>query len=708
MEGCMAKGTRGLSAKSLESNSDFRRFAERMRIIGRVYTVKSQADSAPRVVAPPQDEEEAMQGNVAGEWLDCCLREYLERKRLFEHRFRNRAQLILRILALLVPFLALLWYIWPLWRVLFDVEADAYKKVLEVSSSATSVEITRAYRALMKRWHPDHNPNCGQFCREKTESIKEAYNVLLSRGEHGSTLANEYHKSLMTLRSFLSFRGLQMSGDAAMNIFLIFLRLRPSSARSSATLRLACGVVILVFCTVYETLFISGFSIVTIIQFFYYSLSIAKASAQQQVMNEVRRNSYFDVVLDASVFLGCASVASFAVWGRGNAASTVEEAFRMMYGSVYVLSFLYNFSPNVYDNFLMRKYSLPLSYVDMNCRFTWIRFAKSELMFFVDDLFVFTCRISSSYRVVVYVAHFVSLCQFFMLPWDAPAIKRGAIAGARAGGLKESTASAAPSAKTRVAQSTSTDATQAAQQSTFVESYITREEAGVVADLDREKVEWLDVANMKYQALVLALDQKHARQRGHPADAVCIAPSANLQEIVVVAFSQGAGTNSPASQGMHYILGSVHDPEMSQLVAMERGPKAMVPSISNLRWNLDLARVEYHKVLGHKAPLTISQLWRKRAPGSPSALWGTLVMMVCTSVVVALVCAVSGPSAQDISRSSARIDSSLRPQLYARFLWALPPNHFANAFSAGLLTIAQIPLCTLDWWDAGATLGFLR
>ncbi|TPP50531.1 DnaJ domain family protein [Leishmania donovani] len=690
---------RGLSTEALGKNSDFRRFAERMKGMGRVFAVKSKSDTALRVIIPPRDDE-AAEGDLSREWLDCCLREYLERKRLFENRFRSRAQLMARVLALLVPFLGVLWSIWPIWRVLIDVETDAYYKALE---------ITRGYRAMMKRWHPDNNPTCGQYCREKTERIKEAYDMLLSRSNHHLTLANQYHKSLMALRSLLSFRGFQISGDAAMNVFMILLRLYPASARKSATLRLACSIVILVFCTVHETLFVSGFSIVTVVELFYYSLSMAKASAQQQSMEEVRRNSYFDVLRDAFVLLGCASVASIAVRMRENAAMPMEEASRMFYGSVYVLSFLYRFSPNAYDNFLMRKCSLPLTYLDMtSARFTWTRFATSELMFLVDDLFVFTCRISSPYRVVVYIAHFVALCQFFMLPWDTPIINGRSSAKGRAAGIEEPKAPASASARTRVAQSTNSDVMETAEKSTFAQSYITKEEEDVVTDLDSEAVSWMDIASLKYKALVFALGRKHAQQHGQSADVVDIAPSSDLQNVLVVAFSRGAGTGPAASQQRLDVLCQVRDPEMSRLVAMERGPKMMVPARPKSPWNLDLARMEYRKVLGSVAPLTSAQVWRKRAPGSPSAGWKVLATMMCVWIVFAVACAVAGPSPHDAVRSSKGIDSSLRPQLFARFLGALPPTHFVNALSGGLLTVAQIPFCTLDWWDAGATLGFVR
>lgn len=708
MESDAGEDSRGVSGVVLDKNADFRRFTERMKGMGRVFAVKTKTDAAPRVIVPPSDDG-AAGADGDGEWLDCCLREYLERKRLFDNRYRSRAQMMVRIAGLLVVFLVALWAVWPMWRVLIDVETDAYYKALEVPSTASSTEITRAYRAMMKRWHPDHNPNCGQLCREKTERIKEAYDMLLSRGEHRLTLANQYHEGLMSLRSLLSFRGFQISGDAAMNVFMMLLRLRPALGRRSASLRLACSVLILLFCAAHETLFVSGFSFVTAVQLVYHALSMAKASAQQQSIEEVQRNSYFDVVRDAVVLLGCGGVASAALHWVEKSRLSVEEVFRMLYGSVYVLSFLYRFSPNTYDNVVMRKCSLPMTYMDMtSARFTWWRFAASELLFLVDDLFVFTCRIPSAYRVVVYVTHFVSLCQLFMLPWDAPMINVKAAAKKSAARAAESQSPAAGPATPKAAGPDGGDALSTAPQTAVTESFITKEEEDVVANLDGEAVSWLDIASVKYKALVVALSLRFAQQRGQSADAVHIAASADWQNVVVVAFSRGMGAGPAATQQRFDVLCQVRDPEMCRLVAMERGPAMMTPPRPNAPWSLDLARAEYEKGLGAMAALTNAQVWRKRVSPPASRPWSQLLVAVGVCTAVAAIAAAGTPSPHDVVRSSKGLDGSLRPQLFARYAGTLPADNFVNALSGGLLTVLRVPVCTLDWWDVGATLGFVR
>lgn len=711
MEGDVAEESRGLSSETLEKNSDFRRFTERMKGMGRVFAIKSKKDSGTRLVSPPHEVDEPV-SESGKEWYDCCLREYLERKRLFGNRFRSRRRLILRIVSFLVPFLVVLWAVWPLWRVLLDVETADYYKALGVPSTATSAEITRAYRGMVKKWHPDHNPNCGQYCRDQIERMKEAYDMLLSRGKHQFTLANQYQASLMTLRSALSFRSFQISGGAAMGVFMALSRLFPSQAKNSSAVRLGCSVLILLLCVVHEMLYVSGFSVSTVIGLLYYCVSMAKVSAQQRSVEEVMRNSYFDVLRDATLLLGFASVASAALYFAEHAAMSMEEMFRMLYGCVYVMSFLYKFAPNIYDNFLMRKYSLPLTYLDTgSARFTWTRFALSELGFVADDLFVFTCRIPSPYRVVVYVAHFVCLCQLFLLPWDAPIISgKGSAKASVSRARVAATSPASARNDEEPAAATHSGSTKSADDSTIPESPLTKEEEDVVSDLDNEDVTWIDVASLKYKALITTLGRRYARQHGQNADAVDMASSADLQHVSIFAFGRvpvASGAAVPAQPKID-VLCQVRDPAMSRLIAQERGPRMLMPSRPNAPWNLDMARVEYNRAFGESAALTNSQLWRRRVAERALAAWWTVLAMtiVCCSAIV--ICSLLGPSPLDIVRSTKGADNSLRPQLFSRFSTLLPADHFTNALSGGLLTAANVTLCALDWWDAGATLGYIR
>ncbi|XP_034940811.1 dnaJ homolog subfamily B member 6-like [Chelonus insularis] len=54
-----------------------------------------------------------------------------------------------------------------------------YYRTLDVSRSATAVEIKKAYRKLALKWHPDKNPNNLEESTRRFKEISEAYEVLV-------------------------------------------------------------------------------------------------------------------------------------------------------------------------------------------------------------------------------------------------------------------------------------------------------------------------------------------------------------------------------------------------------------------------------------------------------------------------------------------------------------------------------------------------
>src|ERR1044072_8809639 len=52
-----------------------------------------------------------------------------------------------------------------------------YYELLEVTRTATDVELKSAYRKLAMKWHPDRNPGSKE-CETKFKTISEAYDVL--------------------------------------------------------------------------------------------------------------------------------------------------------------------------------------------------------------------------------------------------------------------------------------------------------------------------------------------------------------------------------------------------------------------------------------------------------------------------------------------------------------------------------------------------
>ena len=58
---------------------------------------------------------------------------------------------------------------------------DDYRKILGVDYKATSKELRKAYRGLVKKWHPDqfmHDPHLLENAKEKLQEVNEAYHAL--------------------------------------------------------------------------------------------------------------------------------------------------------------------------------------------------------------------------------------------------------------------------------------------------------------------------------------------------------------------------------------------------------------------------------------------------------------------------------------------------------------------------------------------------
>ncbi len=72
------------------------------------------------------------------------------------------------------------------------------KKILNISEEASLNEIKLSYRNLLKRWHPDKQPENHKICAEKTREIVWAYNVVVEycRGYKFSFSDNEIRKQL--------------------------------------------------------------------------------------------------------------------------------------------------------------------------------------------------------------------------------------------------------------------------------------------------------------------------------------------------------------------------------------------------------------------------------------------------------------------------------------------------------------------------------
>jgi DnaJ-class molecular chaperone len=71
-----------------------------------------------------------------------------------------------------------------------QIQLKNYYAILGIKAGASHQEIRKAYKASVKKWHPDFHPNDPE-CLEKIKDINEAYEVL----SH-STKRRAYHQRL--------------------------------------------------------------------------------------------------------------------------------------------------------------------------------------------------------------------------------------------------------------------------------------------------------------------------------------------------------------------------------------------------------------------------------------------------------------------------------------------------------------------------------
>eukprot|EP01065_Artemidia_motanka_P043593 TRINITY_DN6067_c0_g1_i1.p1 TRINITY_DN6067_c0_g1~~TRINITY_DN6067_c0_g1_i1.p1 ORF type:complete len:649 (+),score=203.52 TRINITY_DN6067_c0_g1_i1:73-2019(+) len=72
---------------------------------------------------------------------------------------------------------------WPMWDLVVDPDASGHYKVLGVQPGADYKEIKKAFRKQARRWHPDHNPDCGKRCQQMMVRLQEAHTALTKEAD---------------------------------------------------------------------------------------------------------------------------------------------------------------------------------------------------------------------------------------------------------------------------------------------------------------------------------------------------------------------------------------------------------------------------------------------------------------------------------------------------------------------------------------------
>ncbi|KAF8276258.1 hypothetical protein BCY84_00420 [Trypanosoma cruzi cruzi] len=686
------KGT--TARNTLQKNSSFAAFVDRMHAINRVFLVKKKRESEVETVSCPdpvdgdaRDEARSAYIDAETKWLDCCLREFLERK----SRYGTRKLFLLRLLGVLIVLMGVLWYFWPLWECLIDVEADAHFRVLAISPSSQPNEIKRAYREAVKRWHPDRNPNC-ESCRIQMIKIQQAHDVLLARGSQRFKLAEKYREELLQLRSLVFFRLYDMAFYAAQELYYFlrgnFMRNNGDEKGFSLSLQVGCRILTMGLFTMYEFLYISGFNIVVIFQMFYYCVSVTRISVAEREMSRMVKHSYFDFYREAVMFAGMPLLFHLSQRLMGKVEFFGEDGleffFRMSFGILYVLSHLYRMTPNIWDNVSAKKCSIPLNYLRLPAKsISYQNFLLTELGVILDDLFAFTCRVPSIYRFTVIVVHVIFLCELAWLPSDPPATVN----------LGRQYEKKRLRKKADIEKGLNSNSER--EMMKYFQHHLSPQERNLVENLDDETITWIDVVTTKYKQRMDATVAAYMRQKRGSIRFDLVSTS-DLQEVVLLSITQ----SSPGSSIKVDVLFRVKDEMCSRLLALQRGPLGCVPpEASESEDYLGIIR-RYAKITGKEGLYTPSEIWglklsSKKIKENDGAMNLVAFLFVCLLCVAAFS---HTPSIKDYLRYSTDLSYFHQP-LRDKWRVFLPSEHLLKRNGAGLITIFGHVFCFVDVLD---------
>lgn len=739
---------------SLQNDHEFAIFAERMNETGRVFfPIAVKPGVVPPRILPPEDDEDV--SCASDEWLDSCFREYIERRKSFETRYKSKKQFLIRLSLYTIGFLFILWAIWPVWdffKMFFAVSSDdpldEYYSTLSVSTEAKPQEIKKAYRDAIRKWHPDNNPQCGDYCKDQVIKIQKAHDVLLSRGDQRFVLAKIESERANEIRSFILFRMYQMAGSSAKQLNAIITLLIGHHLRGSEAqfVGIGCNLFTFLFFTLFEVTHF-GANWVTLLQLGYHVLSVIKPNAEKFLEEKAIRASHIDLARETLMTIIPVSIfylGSFFI----NAGTVVETVMEMTFGCLYILAFLNRFTPNIRDNIVMRKCSISHAYLSQTApRVTLPKFIFTEIGFMLDDLFVHTAGISFFPRVVVYLIHFLYVFQMVTLPLDLPVSfrrkkkashvdevveeiphRRGTVEkGFQPSEKRKNRVESPVEESVSKSWETNTDGREAAEslthttkeyrtteplkaESSFYDvertlpppppsQPLSKEEIAMFANLDKEGVLWIDIPYLKYGYLNPKGKKANSKDDDGSEEMMALFVTSDLQRLAVMHVTK-------SSTGQHSnpkFVRLVHDPDMCRIIAIDGGPDAL----RQLKGGNQLTPLPpnfYQTLFGpvqHK--LTNSQIWRYSVDIYQSRLFsymelgGIVLAFFCTLVFIML----TSPSMITILRSTKELQSTQKPHVYQRFVPYLPEEHILNHVSAGLLTVRkEIALITPDFWDA--------
>ncbi|CCW67653.1 unnamed protein product [Phytomonas sp. Hart1] len=668
--------------EAFESNANFQHYAKQMMAAGRNFpsTKKNNQTGKTGNLITADDPM------TRNQWMDCCFREYIQRKKKFGSDHGNTKFIYLCFFIISTVVAIILAYVWPIWSFLIEFDVKSYYGILGLEYGADPSAVVKAYRKQIKLWHPDSNPNCGAHCRTKTEKIQQAYEVLLERKGHRSFLDNQYLNRLLQLRSLFFFRMYSLSLNAAHEMSNLLFHLCDIKIGDDWRLPLTfiCHLITFFLFISHEIFVISGFDIILLFQIFIFIINGFRSSARE--MAKANKNSvYTDIFREALwMIISPVSVNLLYIAFYMDSLDLTKEVLRVVLGFIYVVAYLGRFTPNLYSNLKEKTCKVSLCYQNQERQpvSEFLLFIQAELTFLVDDLFIFTCRVPSIYRMVVFASHTFYLMQYFLFPRKFPHLES-------IGHQKDDEFTEKYVGNQKAMP----------QNQTVAHRELSETDIELLSKLDQDPTCWLDIPRSKYNSVISMLISKLV-DRGVNAISIDFTCTSDMKSIAFFLHD----TKNHVVNGIFLIP----DSSMARLIGLERNPLLSAPCTDKERLDKKYLKESCLRSLGSEANLTASEVWRRRTnipTDSPvprntfqRVFWAILYFLL---FLVFRFCIQMNPTSVDLLDSLVFVPASMQPLRVSRFSNLLDSEHILNRANNGLFTfLDSFVFCTMDFWDS--------
>lgn len=528
-------------------------------------------------------------------WMTLAAKQFIKRRKQFDKRMRGSslgfitAQPLLSLFVVIV--LAVVYWYWPIWdRVLIDVQADNYYSTLGLESGASKAEVKKAYRAMTKIWHPDHNPDCGMRCRNMMMKIQEAHDVLLERGssEARIELLRKYQSALEHLVGLVFVRGFGMAQSTS-DYFAFFTKwlyrtrfgMRVDRFVSHDTASFAVRLTFLVTFAALAAFFVTSHPLIWL-QFFYLIFHLFKPNPAQVRDASIVRRSNFDV-RSATIFIIAPTVAFhvghfllFEKYPRYD-----EFAFRLVMGFTYLTGHLTTYTPNLFDNVKMMKCTVPWPYLSStgagrsrtgapsseSFRMTMLNFIWAEALILLNEIWAFSVQTPAVYRAVVFVVHWLFILQLFTLPRDSPIL----------GKLQRRHLQQQQQQRDRhdeaEARSQSYLEQRNSRRAGVQLQRVTEREEGLINQLDVETTPWIGALPRKTATAVREEEALLSRNATDQGPKLQLFFHCDLRHVLIASVTQGTGGKQP----MITVRRLIDDARGAAMIAREFGKNGLWP-----------------------------------------------------------------------------------------------------------------------------------